>query len=95
MRRHFIVHDSSDNVGVAMCDIGAGETVRGALLTGGRDFEVTTGEPISLGHKVALREIYEGEEVVRYGNPIGVATGPIKEGCHVHVHNVKSSRCGS
>lgn len=43
------------------------------------------------GHKYALREIAEGENVIKYGMPIGHATRLIRKGEHVHVHNVKTN----
>ena len=43
------------------------------------------------GHKYALRDIAEGENVVKYGMPIGHASCAIKKGEHVHVHNVKTN----
>ena len=43
------------------------------------------------GHKYALRSIAAGENVVKYGMPIGRATEPIAPGEHVHVHNVRTN----
>ena len=43
------------------------------------------------GHKYALRPIAAGENVVKYGMPIGRATEPIAPGEHVHVHNVRTN----
>lgn len=40
------------------------------------------------GHKVALRPIAKGEEVIKYGFPIGRATQDIAEGEWVHSHNL-------
>lgn len=40
------------------------------------------------GHKVALRNIAAGEEVIKYGFPIGRATKDIAEGEWVHSHNL-------
>lgn len=40
------------------------------------------------GHKVALRPIAAGEEVIKYGFPIGRATRDIAEGEWVHSHNL-------
>ena len=37
------------------------------------------------GHKVALRPIAKGEEVIKYGFPIGRATQDIVEGEWVHL----------
>lgn len=46
------------------------------------------------GHKYALRDIKEGENVIKYGNPIGHATADIKKGDHVHTHNMKTNLSG-
>ena len=43
------------------------------------------------GHKYALRDIAEGENVIKNGMPIGHATCAIKKGEPVHVHNVKTN----
>ena len=43
------------------------------------------------GHKYALRDIAKGENIIKYGNPIGHATADIKAGEHVHTHNVKTN----
>lgn len=47
------------------------------------------------GHKVALCDIKQGENVIKYGYPIGHATSDIKEGEHVHTHNVKTNLSGT
>jgi altronate hydrolase len=44
---------------------------------------------IDAGHKVALRPIARGEVVLKYGQPIGVASTDIEPGEHVHVHNLE------
>ena len=43
------------------------------------------------GHKYARRDIAEGENIIKYGMPIGHATRPIAKGEHVHVDNVKTN----
>ena len=53
---------------------------------------VTVLEPIPPGHKVALTDIAQGQAVMKYGSPIGLATVDIPPGAHVHTHNVASSR---
>ncbi len=45
---------------------------------------------IKSGQKKALRDIKCGEKVIKYGEAIGHATSDIKEGEHVHMHNVAS-----
>lgn len=52
-------------------------------------------EGIPLGHKIALKPIAEGERVIKYGFPIGVASAPIHEGEWVHDHNVKTGLSGT
>ena len=47
------------------------------------------------GHKYALRDINAGEDIIKYGNPIGHATCNIKKGEHVHTHNVKTNLSGN
>lgn len=42
------------------------------------------------GHKYALCDIRPGDNVIKYGFPIGRATTFIKKGEHVHTHNVKT-----
>ena len=49
---------------------------------------------ISNGHKYAVRDICEGENVIKYGQPIGHATENIKIGDHVHSHNLKTNLSG-
>ena len=49
-------------------------------------------DPIPYGHKVAVREIETGEQIVKYGEEIGVASRAIAAGNHVHVHNLDSMR---
>ena len=43
------------------------------------------------GHKYAIKDIKLGENVIKYGNPIGHATCDIKKGEHVHTHNVATN----
>lgn len=43
------------------------------------------------GHKYALCDIKNGENIIKYGNPIGHAVADIKKGEHVHSHNVKTN----
>ena len=46
------------------------------------------------GHKYALRNIKKGEEIIKYGFPIGVATENIPENVHIHSHNLKTLLSG-
>ena len=46
------------------------------------------------GHKYARRPIAAGENVIKYGMPIGHATCPIAAGEHVHTHNCATNLGG-
>jgi altronate dehydratase small subunit len=86
-----LVLDASDNVATVLRDLPAGATIApqgpGAALPA-----LATIEPVSAGHKVALRLIAAGDPVRKYGETIGIATATIAAGAHVHVHNVRSRR---
>ena len=73
-----------DNVAVALEDLRKGETLTLDSVS------VTAIEDIARGHKIALRDIKEGEPVVKYGNPIGLARADIPAGAWAHVHNVRT-----
>ena len=74
--------DQADNVAVVVQDLAGGETVYDG------DNAVVLNENIPTGHKVALADIASGQNVMRYGAPIGQATRDIKKGDLVHIHNV-------
>jgi altronate dehydratase len=80
-----IVISERDNVATALEALDAGQVIEGAAT-------FTVREPIPRGHKVAMRAIGAGENVIKYGNAIGVATKAIPPGTHVHTHNVSSAR---
>lgn len=47
------------------------------------------------GHKYAARAIKAGENIIKYGNPIGHALCDIAKDEHVHTHNVKTNLSGN
>lgn len=52
--------------------------------------EITVLDAVMLGHKIAARDIRQGEKILKYGVPIGSAMADIPAGAHVHIHNMKS-----
>ena len=90
MKRVFVVY-ATDNVGTAVLEaIRAGDHVG---CNGERsDLEVIALDDIAYGHKIALMDIAQGDTVLKYGLSIGSASRDIKEGEHVHAHNVESNR---
>ena len=73
-----------DNVAVAIRNLAKGTEVEveGVALT--------TRDPIPFAHKVAIRAIDAGGQVLKCGVPIGRAKVAIEPGRHVHVHNIRS-----
>ena len=47
---------------------------------------------IPYGHKLAVRDIHPGDQILKYGESIGAATQEITAGDYVHVHNLDSQR---
>ena len=45
---------------------------------------------LETGHKSAFCDIKKGDDIIKYGYPIGIATSDIKKGEHVHSHNMKT-----
>ena len=48
-------------------------------------------ENIPFGHKAALCDIRKGENIIKYGYPIGHAEKDIKKGEWIHSHNLKTN----
>lgn len=89
----FLVHDSSDTVGVIVVEgLEAGQTLTGWVMDTDETIEVRALDAIPLGHKVALSDIKNGDTIIKYDNDIGKAIADIAKGGHVHVHNVKTKR---
>ena len=87
--QNFIKINENDNVVVALNTLPQGETlnvkVRGTLKT------VTALDEIPAGHKMALCDIPEGGEVIKYGYCIGNTSETVREGSWIHVHNLKTA----
>ena len=81
----FIRIHENDNVAVALRAIRKGETIAVA------QYLVTAAEEIPQGHKIALKPIARGGEVIKYGFRIGLAKEDIPAGAWVHVHNVRTA----
>jgi hypothetical protein len=82
---NMVVLGAGDNVGIALRGISAGET---AVSGDGR--RIACIEEIPPGHKLALEPIAEGQKLIRFGVPVGIARSAIRPGALAHVHNVRS-----
>ncbi len=81
MAKQTIIINPLDNVAVALCNLQKGGIYEGITLV----------DDITKGHKFALRDIKQGENIIKYGSPIACATTDIKKGGHVHTHNAKTN----
>ena len=92
-RTDFLVHAESDTVGVVVVeDTASGEELTGWIMATDETIHIKAMDEIPLGHKVALNDIESGDTIIKYGHDIGKAVADIPKGCHVHVHNLKTTR---
>ncbi|WP_349368181.1 UxaA family hydrolase [Salinarimonas sp.] len=90
---HLLVHDKKDTVGVVVVeDLKAGTEMLCVVTEDNSSFHLTAEMDVPIGHKIALKDIAEGDTVWKYGQDIGKAVAPVGQGEHVHVHNVKTKR---
>jgi (2R)-sulfolactate sulfo-lyase subunit alpha len=87
-----LIHEKSDNVGVATEDLKAGKTVNGLWMDSQKTVKMKSLMDIPLGHKIALVNLKVGDSVIKYGQDIGKVVADIKKGEHVHIHNLKTRR---
>ena len=83
--KDFLKINPADNVAVAISPLSAGTTVN----VDGDD--ITLVADIPAGHKFALCEIAEGENVIKYGFPIGHARHAVKKGAFLDHNDIKTN----
>lgn len=84
MDRYIQIHPN-DNVAVALADLPAGEV----LHLSGRD--VALREAIPVGHKIALADLNELDQVIKYGYPIGHVLRRVQSGEWINEQVLKTS----
>jgi (2R)-sulfolactate sulfo-lyase subunit alpha len=88
-----LVHDKRDNVGVVVVEnLKAGDEMLCVVTEDDSDFKLVAKQDVPIGHKIALKDLEEGETVIKYGEDIGRVIAPVATGEHVHVHNLKTKR---
>ena len=93
MSVQFLVHEAGDSVGVITVEgVKAGQELTGWVMKEDTTLQFTVLNDIPIGHKVALFDLKPGDTVIKYGVDIGKVVAPIKQGEHLHVHNVKTKR---
>jgi len=89
----FVVHDEGDSVGVVVVEgVQAGQELSGWVMDQDKTITFAVRNDIPIGHKLAIRDLALEDTVMKYGTDIGRVVAPIRQGEHVHVHNVKTKR---
>jgi (2R)-sulfolactate sulfo-lyase subunit alpha len=90
---HFVLHDAADTVAVVVVEgVTAGTAMTGWIMDADRMVGVEARQDIPIGHKVALKDMAQGDTVIKYGIDMGRVVAPIRKGEHAHVHNIKTKR---
>jgi len=84
--------DDRDNVATVTSDVGEGEAVEVLSPEGEVVVRPEVTGDVPFGHKITLGSLGKGDEIVKYGEVIGVASEAIGVGVWVHTHNVESAR---
>ena len=85
MKNRYLIMHPEDNCATALEEILVGEEIKiDEKLT------VKIIKKIRFGHKFALKSLKQGEKIIKYGTPIGIAKKDIDVGDWVHTRNVVS-----
>ena len=88
-----IIHDEKDNVAVVVIETTKkGQDCSAWIMENDKTIKVNSINEVPLGHKIALRDLNEGDTIIKYGHVIGIVVKSIKKGDHVHVQNVKTKK---
>jgi altronate dehydratase len=83
---NYLILDDRDNVAVAI------ESLKQDLLIElPGDKTIKLNDEIPFAHKFAIKDVHEGETIIKQGEVIGLATKAIHCGDHVHIHNIKGA----
>ena len=78
---HLLVHDHEDNVGVVVVEgLTAGTEMFCCVTHDNSTFTLTAGADVPIGHKIALKDLKNGDTAVKYGEDIGKIIADIPKG---------------
>ena len=80
--------DERDNVVTCVKEVKRGEDV--VYQEGASEMSLVAEEAIPYCHKVALSDLAEGTEIIKYGESLGKLIAPVKKGHWVNDKNLKS-----
>ncbi|MFB0956124.1 MAG: SAF domain-containing protein [Alistipes putredinis] len=81
----FLKIHEADNAWVALRNLPAGHLIQC------ENSSFTLKEDIPAGHKFASQAIAKGNNIYKYGYPIGQALSDIQSGQHIHSHNLATN----
>ena len=87
--KEYLKINPADNVAVAIAPLTKGSVIH----VDGQDITLVTDVPV--GHKVALRDLAEGENVIKYGFPIGHARHAVPQGALLDHNDIKTNLAGT
>jgi len=85
-----LVLNPKDHVAVVAEALPAG--AYGVYAENGVDVKIQALTDIPKYHKIAIKAVAKGENVLKYGEVIGRALEDIPVGAHVHAHNISDFR---
>jgi len=85
MNPNCIIINNMDNVAVVVVKICKGDPI---ILPDFSSIPACTDIPA--GHKIALRDMKQGEDIIKYGEQIGRLNAAVSRGDWVHIHNIFS-----
>ena len=88
METKYLKINPADNVAVAISELKSGETI---TVDG---VSIVLKENIPAWHKVALKDFSEGEDIIKYGYPIGHARMAVKQGSWMNEKQIQTNLAG-
>lgn len=92
MTRKALIINGKDNVANLIGPGTKGDAVECRVEGESGTATISLQDDIPANHKFARNTIKAGEEIIKYGLPIGRASKDIAAGQYVHVHNIESNR---
>ena len=88
METKYLKINPADNVVVAISDLKAGE-----IINEGNN-QIVLKEDVPAGHKVTLKDFTEGENVIKYGYPIGHVRCNVEAGRWINENQIQTNLAG-
>ena len=88
METKYLKINPADNVVVAITDLKAGEVIKEGNI------EIILKEDVPAGHKVTLKDFSEGENVIKYGYPIGHVRFQVEAGRWINENQIQTNLAG-